>query len=120
MSKPAKKRARKTAASGAAATLSSPSAKKMSTDKLKANDKKDSKQSRVVEMLRLPAGATIDDVMKATGWQKHSVRGFFAGVIQKKLGLKLNSEKAEGIRIYRIASKRGRGASSQGQDHASA
>lgn len=120
MSKPAKKRARKTVAPRAAATLSSPSAKKISTDKLTANDKKDSKQSRVVEMLRLPAGTTIDAVMKATGWQQHSVRGFFAGVIQKKLGLKLNSEKVDGNRIYRIASKSGRGTTSQGPDHASA
>jgi hypothetical protein len=120
MSKPAKKRARKTAAPRAAATLSSPRAKTISTDKLTANDKKDSKQSRVVEMLRLPAGTTIDAVMKATGWQQHSVRGFFAGVVQKKLGLKLNSEKVDGNRIYRIASKSGGGASSQGLDRASA
>jgi hypothetical protein len=121
MSKPAKKRTRKTAAPRVAATLSSlKKAKKISTQKLTANDKKNSQQSRVVEMLRLPAGATIDAVMKATGWQQHSVRGFFAGVVQKKLGLKLNSEKVDGNRIYRIASESGRGASSQGPDRASA
>ena len=40
--------------------------------------------------------------MEATGWQQHSVRGFFAGVVREKLGLTLQSEKTEGDRIYRI------------------
>ena len=58
--------------------------------------------SRVVEMLHSPTGTTIAAVMKATGWQQHSVRGFFAGVVQKKLRLKLDSRKIDGNRIYRI------------------
>ena len=62
-----------------------------------------SKQSRVVAMLQAPAGATIAGMMKATGWQKHSVRGFLAGVVRKRLKLKLTSEKVDGNRVYQIA-----------------
>ena len=61
-----------------------------------------SKQARVIEMLMKPEGATIDDIMKATDWQQHSVRGFFAGIIRKKLKLTLTSEAAEAGRIYKV------------------
>jgi Protein of unknown function (DUF3489) len=63
-----------------------------------------SKQSRVIAMLRSPTGATIAAMMKATGWQQHSVRGFLAGVVRKRLKLKLASKKVDGQRIYQIAS----------------
>jgi hypothetical protein len=62
-----------------------------------------SKQSRVVAMLRSPTGATIVAMMKATGWQQHSVRGFLAGVIRKRLKLKLDSAKVDGTRVYHLA-----------------
>jgi Protein of unknown function (DUF3489) len=62
-----------------------------------------SKQADVISLLRRPQGSTIEAVMKATGWQRHSVRGFLAGVVRKKLGLTLRSEKPDGgDRVYRI------------------
>jgi Protein of unknown function (DUF3489) len=62
----------------------------------------DTKHAQVIAMLRGPAGTTIAAIMAATGWQQHSVRGFLAGVIRKKLGLNLTSERDENGRIYRI------------------
>ena len=67
------------------------------------NSEPRSKQARVIAMLTSPAGATIDAIMKATGWQQHSVRGFLAGVVRKRLKLKLGSQKVDGIRVYQIA-----------------
>jgi hypothetical protein len=61
-----------------------------------------SKQARVLALLRRSSGATIAGVMRSTGWQSHTVRGFLTAVVRKKLGLKLESEKADGERVYRI------------------
>ena len=71
------------------------------TDREKKNDA-GSKQARVIEMLQSPTGMTIAAMMKETGWQQHSVRGFLAGVVRKKLKLKLNSKKIDGSRVYRV------------------
>jgi hypothetical protein len=66
-----------------------------------------SKQARVISMLRSPTGTTIDAIMKATGWQPHSVRGFLAGVVRKRLKLPLTSKKVNDNRIYQITSEDG-------------
>jgi hypothetical protein len=64
-----------------------------------------SKQSRIIAMLQSPAGATIAAMMKVTGWQQHSVRGFLAGVVHNRLKLQLGSKKVDGKRVYQIAGK---------------
>ena len=64
-----------------------------------------SKQARVIAMLQSPTGTTIAAIMKATGWQQHSVRGFLASVVRKRLMLELTSKKVNGNRIYQIASQ---------------
>ena len=53
-------------------------------------------------MLRMPTGTTIAAIMTATDWQQHSVRGFLAGVVRKKLGLDLVSEPTDKGQVYRI------------------
>jgi hypothetical protein len=65
------------------------------------------KQSAAIELLRSPVGATIAALTKATGWQSHSVRGFLAGVVRKRLKLDLESGLVEGIRVYRITGGHG-------------
>ena len=83
------------------------------TKQLRSNTKKNTqtasrssgrttKHDRVLGLLQAKGGTTIAAISKVTGWQPHSVRGFFAGVVKKKLGLTLTSNKTRSGRIYRI------------------
>jgi hypothetical protein len=98
MPKPSKQRSPKSTA--ARATTAKPPQPAITDPEKKKGA--DSKQARVIEMLQSPTGMTISAMMKETGWQQHSVRGFLAGVVRKKLKLKLNSKKIDGNRIYRV------------------
>jgi hypothetical protein len=69
--------------------------------------KRPSKQNEVIAMLQRPEGATVAEVVSATGWQRHTVRGLFSGTLKKKLGLTLTSAKEERGRVYRIAAPAG-------------
>ena len=67
------------------------------------------KQERMLTLLSRPEGASIEEMMQATDWQQHSVRGFLAGTVKKKLGFALTSSKAStDVRRYRIETRRGR------------
>ena len=65
------------------------------------------KQERVLTLLSQSEGASIEEMMQATDWQQHSLRGFLAGTVKKKLGFPLTSLKANGgVRRYRIETRR--------------
>jgi len=62
------------------------------------------KQQQMIDMLRRPKGATLLEIVEATGWQQHTIRGAMAGALKKKLGLTITSEKNEARgRVYRLA-----------------
>ena len=67
-----------------------------------ATTRSDTKQHRAIEMLRSKEGASLAMLMEVTGWQQHSVRGFLAGVVRKRLKLDLVSAVDAGVRTYRI------------------
>jgi Protein of unknown function (DUF3489) len=100
MSKAAKKSSSASTVPHAAASPSLPAHDHHTTSR---STNPGSKQSRVIAMLQSPQGATIAAMMKATDWQQHSVRGFLAGVVRKRLKLKLSSKKVDGNRVYQIA-----------------
>ena len=79
-------------------------AKPKATTNGKRTPRTDSKQAKLIAMLKRSDGATIADIVKALDWQPHTVRGAIAGALKKRLGLKVESEKeGERGRVYRIA-----------------
>jgi len=65
-----------------------------------------SKTTKILDLLRRPVGASVKELMKATAWQPHSIRGFLSGTLKKKLGLKVDSfQRADDERAYRISAK---------------
>ena len=65
-----------------------------------------SKTAKILELLKRADGSTLKEIMKATGWQPHSVRGFLSGTLRKKLGIRVDSFKRDDAeRAYRISSK---------------
>jgi len=98
------KRARTVAPKKATASTKAKSAKKAPKGATKATGTRDgSKASKVLELLKRPDGATAKELMKATGWQPHSVRGFLSGTVSKKMGQAVTSTKGEdGERTYSV------------------
>src|ERR1700739_2073577 len=101
MSKPAKRRP---TASAPATVPTTKSSRHSAGDPEPKRADRGSEQSRVIALLQSPTGATIEAMMKGTGWQQHSVRGFLAGVVRKRLKLNLASKTVDGNRVYQIAS----------------
>ncbi len=104
MPKTTKTAAKKRLPKMSARVATSASQSQAAPTKIGVNQKRDaaSKQSRVLAMLQSPGKATIAGMMQETGWQQHSVRGFLAGVVRRKLKLKLQSNKIDGHRIYHV------------------
>ena len=101
MTKP-KTKPKAAARSTARKTAKAPSRKRSAPASSRSAVRPNTKHARIIAMLRMPTGATIAAIMTVTDWQQHSVRGFLAGVIRKKLGLNLVSEQTDKGRVYRI------------------
>src|ERR1700736_5770217 len=97
-----KSKAKATTRSAARTTSKSKPRSRSAHSSPKTSPRPDTKHARILSILRTPAGATIAAIMVATEWQQHSVRGFLAGVVRKKLGLNLVSERTDKGRVYRI------------------
>ena len=67
--------------------------------------RKSTKTARILALLQRPNGATLETLIKATGWQAHSVRGFLSGQLRKRMHLRLKSSKQDGVRVYTLPKK---------------
>jgi hypothetical protein len=97
-----KSKRKATAHSASRSTKKSKSRTRLTRSFSRSEPRPDTKHVRIIAMLRAPSGTTIAAIMTATDWQQHSVRGFLAGVVRKKLGFNLVSESTEQGRVYRI------------------
>jgi Protein of unknown function (DUF3489) len=98
---------RRTAASkaGQLKSVTKPAAHEQRRSASQPTARRESKKAHIIAMLRAPGGATIEAMARAANWQHHSVRGFLAGVVRKKLGLTLVSADDENGRVYRITDR---------------
>jgi hypothetical protein len=96
-------------ARSAASSIKGPKAKKAGEKGARTAVRSGTKQSVAIDLLRSRSGATIAALTKATGWQPHSVRGFLAGVVRKRLKLDLNSATVEGVGTHRITGRHAAG-----------
>jgi hypothetical protein len=80
------------------------SAKKTARRKARPAVRENSKTARLIELLRQPTGASLKAIMRVTGWQAHSVRGFISGQLGKRMGLRVRSFERDGERVYAIKS----------------
>jgi hypothetical protein len=101
MTKP-KSKPKTAARSTSRSTSKSETRTRLAPSSSKTTMRPDTKHARILAMLRAPAGTTIAAIMTATDWQQHSVRGFLAGAVRKRLGLNLVSEQTDKGRVYRI------------------
>ena len=88
---------------GKSAKKAAPAKKGPKGGKKAGGTREGSKSAKVLDLLKRPDGATLKDLMKATGWQAHSVRGFLSGAVGKKMGLTVASAKGkDGERTYSV------------------
>ena len=87
-----------------AAPLKTKPARKTTSTKKAAPARRGSKTAKILDLLKRPGGVTLKELIKATGWQAHSVRGFLSGTLGKKMGTPVKSAKrADGERAYRLS-----------------
>ena len=99
-------KARATNRRAPAATAPKAAKKPKAPTKPPAAARRGTKTAKILALLRRPAGASLPELRKATGWQPHSVRGFLSGAVKKKMGLHIDSvARDDGERAYRLASK---------------
>jgi hypothetical protein len=78
--------------------------RKATSAKKAAPARRGSKTAKIIDLLQRPGGVTLKELIKATGWQAHSVRGFLSGTLGKKMGTPVKSSKrADGERAYRLS-----------------